>query len=130
MKSASLLLAAAAFLPALAPAQRPAPVSDDEAAVVYMQSRMVPATFALCAQYYPGAKRDYDIALAAWMLENSAVIQRGEAHARAQVQAQGQDLDTALADEGKRLDDTIRSLPAKEREGLCERLLQTTRDES
>lgn len=118
------------LLLATALAQGSAPVGDDEAALVYMQSRFLPSTFDICAKAYPKAADDYAAALAAWNRTNAATVARGEAYARQRVKQEGQDLDTALATEHARLRSEIDQLPEAERAGMCSRLLESTRNES
>ena len=112
---------------ALAQGGAPASVSDDDAAVIFMQSRLVPATFALCAEFYPATAADYTAALSAWNRTNKASIERGGAHARKRLQQEGQDLDEMLTVERGKLQDEIRQMPEADRTGLCERMLVTTR---
>lgn len=123
MSQLFLLLAAAL-------AQGSAPVSDDEAALTYMQSRFLPSTFDICAEAYPKSASDYSAALAAWNRANAATVARGEAPARARLKQEGQDLDSALTTERERLRGEIGQLPEAERAGLCARLLESTRKES
>lgn len=114
----------------LAAASGATPVTDDGAAVVFMQSRLVPASFQVCAEAFPDAARAYEAAMAAWTRKHQPTIQRGETHARKSLQQQGEDLDTVLATERTRLMEEIRSMSDTERANMCARMLDTTRAES
>lgn len=118
------------FAAALAQGGAQAPVSDDDAAVMFMQSRLVPATFEMCAEFYPANAADYTSALAAWNRTNKPTIDRGGAHARKRLQQEGQDLDEVLTVERDKLKVEIRQMPDTDRAGLCARMLATTRAES
>lgn len=118
--NAALLLAAFAMQGATA---------DENAALAFMQSRMVPASFETCAQFHPRAAADYDTAMAAWMRRHQAQIARGEGVARARLQQDGEKLDEVLVAQRAHLQDEIRGLPADERTRMCDRLLETMREE-
>lgn len=103
--------------------------NEENAAVMYMQSKSFPAIFETCSSAFPAKVNQYKQALDGWLSSNSATISKGEVILVGHAKRDGVSLDDFLAQQTQIMKSEMAALTTAQMQQKCDYALTLARNE-